>query len=354
MSSATPVPITTDPERAGAAIAAGRLVGLPTETVYGLAADATNAAAVRAVFDVKERPASSPLIVHLAHAAQVDDWTRDLPDWARRLAEACWPGPLTLVATSSGRAASEVTAGGSTVAIRVPDHDVARAAIAASGTGVAAPSANRHGRVSPTRAEHVADEFDAAAVACVLDGGACDVGVESTIVDCTGEQPVMLRAGAITRAQVARVTGLEVVDRIERLETEQLASAVTPAPGQARSHYAPRARVELLASAGAALARRAELVEVGERCVLVLGDVDLQEIDEAALGDVLVATRQADQFARELYGALRSADAKGAAVVLAVAPPGGALADATLDRLQRAAAPRSGPGVRSGRDAPAR
>jgi L-threonylcarbamoyladenylate synthase len=335
-----PSPITSDPVRAGAAIASGALVGLPTETVYGLAADATSTEAVRAIFTAKRRPSSSPLIVHVHDAEQLQRWARDVPTWAHALARAFWPGPMTLVLASSGRAASEVTAGGETVALRVPDHPLALAAIAASGTGVAAPSANRHGAVSPTRAEHVSEAFTSTIVDCILDGGACTVGVESTIIDCTHEHPVILRSGAITAEQIARVTGMSVTDHIERLDVADLGAAATPAPGQARSHYAPRARVELVGSTKLALERRAELTTAGERVVLLLGDVDASELEEPVRDDALIATTHDDVFARELYGALRTADERGAGVVIAVAPVHGPLAAATRDRLQRAAAPR--------------
>lgn len=333
-------PITNDPARAGAAIAAGALVGLPTETVYGLAADATNAAAVRAIFAAKRRPINSPLIVHIKDAAQTSVWARDVPAWAGELARAFWPGPMTLVLQSNGHAAREVTAGGGTIALRVPDHALALAAIAASGAGVAAPSANKHGAVSPTRAEHVSASFTSTIVACVLDGGACTVGVESTIIDCTSTHPIILRSGAITAQQITQVTGMSVTDRIERLAVADLGAAATPAPGQARSHYAPRARVELAESTARALERHAQLTAAGEHVVLLLGDVVTTDLDNSLRNDALIATTRDDVFAQELYGALRSADDRRADVVIAVAPPHGPLADATRDRLHRASAPR--------------
>lgn len=333
-------PRTTDPVAAGAALRAGRLVGLPTETVYGLAADATSSEAVLAIFAAKQRPSTSPLIVHLADARDIETWATDIPDWARALAAACWPGPLTLVLTSNGHAAREVTAGGATVALRVPDHSLARAAIAASGTGVAAPSANRHGAVSPTRATHVIEAFDAETVACVLDGGPCHVGIESTIVDCTGETPVILRPGAIDIDMIARVTGYAVSTRLEHLPATRLDAAPTPAPGQARSHYAPRAEVRTCASTNDALELAAQLRTTGRRVALVLGDGPKPTGSPMAEDQVLLATSDAAEFARGLYESLRAADAAGAEVIIVVPPVGPGLAVATLDRITRAAAPR--------------
>jgi len=202
---------TTDVSVAVAALRRGGLVGLPTETVYGLAADAENAVAVARVYAVKGRPADHPLIVHVAGVDALDGWVGDVPDYALRLAGALWPGPLTLVVPRGPRAGDHVTGGQPTVGLRAPDHPVAQALLASFGGGVAAPSANRFGRVSPTDAAHVLEELgDALAegLDVVLDGGPSRVGLESTILDCTGPQPVVLRPGAIGPAEVERAAAV--------------------------------------------------------------------------------------------------------------------------------------------------
>ncbi len=191
------------------ALARGELVGLPTETVYGLAADAGNEAAVRGIFAAKGRPADHPLIVHVASAAQVDDFAAEVPGFAQALIDAFWPGPLTLILPRRAGVAEAAAGGHATVGLRCPSHPVAQALLAACATrgvrGLAAPSANRFGRVSPTTAQHVAQEFGDALP--VLDGGPCDVGIESTIIDCTRGAPVLLRPGQLARADIERVTG---------------------------------------------------------------------------------------------------------------------------------------------------
>ena len=195
--------------RAVEVLRAGGLVALPTETVYGLGADASNDDAVRRVFAVKGRPVDHPLIVHVGDATQLDDWVADVPATARALAAACWPGPLTILLDRDPSVSDVVTGGRPTIAVRVPDHPDTLAILRAFGGGVAAPSANRFGRVSPTRADHVrADLGDD--VELVVDGGPCTVGVESTIVDCTGAVPVVLRVGAITAEMVADIIGTPV------------------------------------------------------------------------------------------------------------------------------------------------
>ncbi len=248
--------LTADPARAVEALLAGGLVALPTETVYGLGADAEQPHAVARVFAVKGRPADHPLIVHVRGAEDLDAWARDIPPYARALAEALWPGPLTLVLPRSARAGDHVTGGQDTVGLRAPSHPVAREVLAAlGGRGIAAPSANRFGRVSPTTAQHVLDELGALldpATDLVLDGGACDVGVESTILDCTGERPRLLRPGAVDADTVAIAGGVP-------LDPEGVSSV--RAPGTLASHYAPSARVTVadedgLAEALAAAAAR--------------------------------------------------------------------------------------------------
>src|SRR5690348_461481 len=195
-----------DIERAAVVLRSGGLVAFPTETVYGLGADAGNPAAVRGIFEAKGRPATHPVIVHLADAVQVANWAREVPPAARLLARKFWPGPLTLIFSRAGGVSDVVTGGQDTVALRVPSHPVAQQLLARFGGGIAAPSANRHGRVSATTAHHVRREFGAA-VECVLDGGEAKIGIESTIVDVSGAAPALLRPGWITTAEIEKALG---------------------------------------------------------------------------------------------------------------------------------------------------
>ena len=322
--------LTSDVGRAAAALRRGGLVGLPTETVYGLAADATDVAAVARIFAAKGRPADHPLIVHIGGPARLDAWARDVPAYARRLAEALWPGPLTLVLPRTARAGDHVTGGQDTVGLRAPAHPVARELLAALGdVGLAAPSANRFGRVSPTTAEHVlaelGDVLDPARDA-VLDGGASPVGVESAILDCTGPAPVVLRPGAVDPATVARVGGVPVAER----------SSDVRAPGTLRSHYAPRARVVVV---GGPLTEAGPLAQTGP--LAAAGTVGLLATADVATPPGVVrlsAPADAAEYARVLYRALREADALGLQQVLAVPPPDGGIGTAVRDRLARAAA----------------
>lgn len=342
--------VTRDPARAVAALAAGGLVGLPTETVYGLAADATDVAAVARVFAVKGRPADHPLIVHLAGVEQLDTWARDVPAYARRLAEALWPGPLTLVLPRTARAGDHVTGGQGTVGLRAPAHPVARQLLAALGdVGLAAPSANRFGRVSPTTAAHVLAELGDVLDPgrdVILDGGPSRVGVESAILDCTGPAPVVLRPGAVDAATIRRVGGVPVVER----------SSTVRAPGTLAAHYAPRARVVLLAADGRSLTD-GDTATADDAADAVAGCAAGGAPDRAAPAEGLLAPARiatpdgvvrlsapadATEYAQVLYAALREADALGLRRVLAVPPaddgtPGG-LAAAVRDRLARAAA----------------
>ncbi len=300
-------PITTDVGRAVEVLRGGGLVAIPTETVYGLAADAADEAAVRRVFEVKRRPADHPLIVHLAAAEAVDAWAAEVPPSARALADACWPGPLTLLLPRAVHVLDVVTGGLPTVGLRVPAHPLAAELLRRFGGGLAAPSANRFGHVSPTTAEHVvADLGDA--VDLVLDGGPCPVGVESTIVDCTADPPQVLRPGGIATEDVGRLLG-------------HVAEPGGPrrAPGMLAAHYAPACRVLLVDTAeeAAALAARE-----GTRVIGV--DVD------------------AVTYAQHLYAWLRDADEAGAASVVAVLPPAVGLGHAVRDRLVKAAAGRAG------------
>ena len=314
--------LTRDIEVAVGVLRSGGLVALPTETVYGLAADAEDPAAVARVYAAKGRPADHPLIVHLADASQVDDgWAREIPSWGRLLAAACWPGPLTLVLRRGPRAAGFVTGGQDTVGLRVPSHPVAHEVLARFGGGLAAPSANRFGRVSPTDAAHVLDELGDLLLPgrdCVLDGGPSEVGVESTIVDCTGPAPRLLRPGAVGVEEIEVVTGLDVV----------APDSSVRAPGTLAAHYAPRARLLLTSADGVAAALSATVGPAGLLAPASVPDAD-GTLRLAAPGD-------AAAYARCLYRALRAADDARLDTVVAVPPSDGPLAEAVLDRLRRA------------------
>jgi L-threonylcarbamoyladenylate synthase len=303
----------------------GGLVGLPTETVYGLAADAENELAVRRIFAVKGRPSTHPLIVHLASAEAVRGWVGRLPPEAELLASAFWPGPLTLVLPRSTRASDAVTGGQGTVAVRVPAHPVALAVLQAFGGGLAAPSANRFGRVSPTRAAHVLADLGGE-VDFILDGGPCSVGVESTIVDLSGPEPVLLRPGGV---------GLEALQGVLGRPLSQTVVGDVRAPGMLPSHYAPRAGL-VLAQRGEAPRLAAELHRTGRR-------VALCSPEEAVLKGVVHLSVPDDvaELARALYALLRDVDAAGVDVAVVVVPETAGLGLAVLDRLRRAAAPRA-------------
>lgn len=304
---------------------AGGLVAFPTETVYGLGADAANPAALRRLYAVKGRPPDHPVIVHLPRGADLDDYACAVPDVGCALADAFWPGPLTLVLhRRAGRVADEATGGRETVGLRVPAHPVALALLDTFGRGIAAPSANRFGRVSPTTAAHVrADLGDDVDV--VLDGGPCTVGIESTIVDCTRPEPVVLRTGGVTDAQLATVIGTAPAHMTE---------GQVAAPGTLAAHYRPHARVEVV-TAGELDACAGRHARAGRR-VAVLA----QRPPPALEGDVVVLTapRDPDEYAQVLYTRLREADALGADVVVAVPPPPEGVGRAVADRLRRAAA----------------
>lgn len=304
----------------------GGLVAVPTETVYGLAADADNAAAVRAIFAAKGRPADHPVIVHVDGPAALDRWARDVPESARRLAAAFWPGPLTLVLKRAPRVDDVITGGQDTVGVRSPAHPWAQALLSALGGAIAAPSANRFGRISPTTAEHVrADlgEKPQGAVDLILDGGPCPVGIESTIVDLSGARPALLRPGAITRTELERVLGLTVDD----------AGHDAPrAPGRLSSHYAPERPLEVVAEPKLA-ARIAELR--GFRLALLAPPA----VTESAPPHVvlaLAASADPTDYARALYAHLHAMDASGADRLLVAAPPAQPAWAAVNDRLRRA------------------
>ena len=305
---------------------AGELVALPTETVYGLGADASSDAAVAKIFAAKGRPADHPLIVHLAFPAQVGEYAAEVPAFAQRLIAAFWPGPLTLILPRRQGVARAAAGGQDTIGLRCPSHPVAHALLAAAATGVAAPSANLFGRVSPTTAQHVQDEFGDAL--WVLDGGACPVGIESTIVDCSRGAPVLLRPGHITREQVEAACG-------ERLrEPQELAQAAPRASGTLESHYAPRAKVRLMASSE--LAQRLQALGVHANN---LGVWSRSAPTDPGAG-VLWRAQPADAAlaAQELFAVLRELDARGVQQIWVELPPEAPEWEGVRDRLQRAAA----------------
>jgi L-threonylcarbamoyladenylate synthase len=307
---------------AAAILRGGGVVAFPTETVYGLGADAANIGAVRRVFAIKGRPADHPLIVHLASADALDDWAQAIPDAARELARTYWPGPLTLVLPRRAHVADAVTGGQDSVALRVPAHPVALQLIAAAGALVA-PSANRFGRVSPTTAAHVRDELGDS-VDLVVDGGPCPVGVESTIVSLLGAMPTLLRPGVITPAQIEAVLGEPLARRGEGVR----------APGVLPAHYAPATPLELVARADLA-AQAARLVARNMR-VAVLGLGEPVPGMPAAVQQVPMPGA-ADACARMLYSTLRAVDAVGYDILLVEMPPDGPAWLAVRDRLGRAA-----------------
>ena len=294
---------------------AGGLVAIPTETVYGLGADATNKDAVARIYNVKGRPADHPLIVHIHSMQSLGDWADEIPSYAISLARDFWPGPMTLVLKRSLLAEDFVTGGQPTVGLRVPDHVIALALLSAfakiSGKGIAAPSANRFGHVSPTTAQAVQDEIGdyLNEKDLILDGGPSSVGVESTIIDCTSDAPRILRPGAITVEMIEESTGLKV----SRADTNIRVS------GSLENHYAPNATVDL---------NRTPIS--GE------GFIALSDIQTPANVIRLAAPNSVEDFARLLYAALREADAQGLKSVVVAAPVGDCLALAIRDRLMRA------------------
>ena len=311
---------------AAANLLAGRLVAFPTETVYGLGADACNADAVAQIYLVKGRPSNHPLIVHVAALEALGNWAEEVPGYAISLARDFWPGPMTLVVRRSALAQDFLTGGQDTVGVRVPNHPVAlgllEAFAKAGGKGVAAPSANRFGNVSPTTAQAVVNELGAYLTESdqILDGGACEVGVESTIIDCTGVAPLILRPGAITSEMIFQSTGLIIAERLSSASADEIKIRVS---GSFESHYAPAARVVL------------DRTPVAGEGFIAMADMAAGE------GVVRLAAPTSHQdFARVLYSALRAADEAGLATVVVVQPLGDGIAIAIRDRLKRSSGGR--------------
>lgn len=309
----------TDSIKAAAqSIANGHLVAFPTETVYGLGADATNESAVAKIYKAKGRPADHPLIVHIASIDVMGEWADEVCEYAINLARDFWPGPMTLIFKRSQLAKDFVTGNQNTVGLRVPNQPIALALLKefenVGGKGIAAPSANRFGAVSPTTAQAVKDELENYLDQdndVILDGGPCQVGVESTIIDCTSDTPQILRLGAITKEMIAMSTGLLVIDE----PTSDIRVS-----GSLESHYSPNAKVVLDTNP-----------ESGD------GFIAINSIPTPAGAIRLAAPSSIEGFARDLYSALRFADAQGLTKVCVIQPEGDGLAAAIRDRLKRAA-----------------
>ncbi len=303
---------------AAQALINGHLVAFPTETVYGLGADATNEKAVSRIYSVKGRPLGHPLIVHISSINKMDQWATDISDYAIKLAREFWPGPMTLILPRTDLAKDFITGGQNNVGLRVPAQPIALALLnkfeELGGKGIAAPSANRFGAVSPTTAEAVGEELGVYLDSedLVLDGGQCLVGIESTIINCTGLEPVVLRPGAITEEMIE-----QVLDK--KAETTEGKSDIR-VPGLLDSHYAPKAEISLNAVA-----------ETGE------GFLALSKFQTPAGAIRLASPSSVEQYARDLYSALRSADQQGLAKVAVLPPEGSGLAEAIRDRLTKAA-----------------
>ncbi len=313
--------------RAADILRAGGLVAFPTETVYGLGAAAEQPEAVRRIFAAKGRPADHPVIVHVADVAAIDDWARAVPPGARALAQQFWPGPLTLVLPRAARAHDLITGGQDSVGLRCPAHPWARALLTAFGGAIAAPSANTFGRISPTTAAHVhADlgQAPAGKVDLILDGGACPVGIESTIVDFTADAPRLLRPGSITRTQLEAVLGQPVLDA---------GNAAPRASGRLESHYAPRTPLVLVPPTSLAAAINARPDQ--RLGVLAPAAALLDASPHIVLR--LLAPSSAAEYARRLYAMLHELDACGADTLLVAQPTDGPDWDGVRDRLARAA-----------------
>jgi L-threonylcarbamoyladenylate synthase len=313
----------------------GELLGLPTETVYGLAADAGNDAAVAKIFEAKGRPANHPLIVHVASAQGVQRFASHLPDFAQKLIDAFWPGPLTLILPRRPDVAAVAAGGQNSVGLRCPSHPVAHAVLESAEAlgvfGVAAPSANLFGRVSPTTAAHVGGEFGDDLL--IIDGGACDVGIESTIVDCTRAAPVLLRPGVITPQQLSEACGVAVI-------TPNAPDVDAPrVSGTLESHYAPTAKVQLMSATDlqkaidAAASATVGTVAIWSRSPVQVPDGSVNQFKFQSM------PASPQDCAHQLFAQLRSFDTQGVAHIWVEIPPQNPKWDGVRDRLTRAATP---------------
>jgi L-threonylcarbamoyladenylate synthase len=311
-------------ETAVQALRDGELVAFPTETVYGLGANAQNPAAVRKIFEAKGRPTSHPVIVHLDSPRFLHRWVREVPETATKLADRFWPGPLTMVMPRAANVHDIVTGGQDTVAIRVPSHPMAQQLLTAFGGGIAAPSANRYGKLSPTRAEHVREELGDA-VKVILDGGECQIGLESTIVSFEGQNVRLLRPGGVTAAQIRQVVGELLIIGAD-LESPRV-------PGGTPSHYAPTTPMAIVPS-GEIDAHAAALSEGGRRIAVLAQRLPLKSHKYVTW---INAGRRPEQYGHDLYANLRTLDKAGCQQILVQDVPEGEAWDAIRDRLRRAA-----------------
>ena len=284
------------------------LVAIPTETVYGLAARASSRTAIKKIFELKGRPPSHPLILHIAKTSDLDKWSLNLPPVAKVLTDQYWPGPLTIVVQRNTNVSDEITGGRDTVAIRCPDHKITTDLLMRLNDAIVAPSANRFGKVSPTSAEHVFADLGHD-VEIILDGGECTIGLESTIIDCTTTPPQLLRAGAITVDQIQADCAINVA----------LASGESRASGMLEKHYAPNCKVELCKNRALANSRQLELTQLGVKAEVLDFDVDIE------------------LYARHLYSRLRDADTRQIEVIIAVTAPMIGIGLAINERLEKAA-----------------
>ena len=311
-------------ETAVQALRDGELVAFPTETVYGLGANAQNPAAVRKIFEAKGRPSNHPVIVHLDSPRFLHRWVREVPETATKLAERFWPGPLTMVMARAPNVHDIVTGGQDTVAIRVPSHPMAQQLLTAFGGGIAAPSANRYGKLSPTRAEHVREELGDV-VKVILDGGECQIGLESTIVSFEGQNVRLLRPGGVTAAQIRQVVG-----ELLLIGPDQESPRV---PGGTPSHYAPTTPMAIVPS-GEIDAHAAALSEGGRRVAVLAQRLPLKSHKYVTW---INAGRRPEQYGHDLYANLRTLDKAGCQQILVQDVPEGEKWDAIRDRLVRAA-----------------
>lgn len=324
-------------QQAARLLVAGDIVAFPTETVYGLGANAFSEQAVAKIFAAKGRPGDNPLIVHISSLNQVDDVAASVSDQARALMKAFWPGPLSIILPKSSTIPDSVTAGLTSVAVRFPSNPIAHALINAAGLPVAAPSANRSGLPSPTTASHVFDDMNGR-IPLLLDGGPCAVGVESTVVDCTVDPPLILRPGAVTAEMMRSVIGeVAVINSAQ----PPAADAPVKSPGLKYKHYSPKTRVELYAGPQGPVRRgiiaRIRLLGEEGKSAAWLG---FSPDPEAATAVYELAPAPADleEAARNLYDGLRTLDRAGVDIILAEAPPPGGIGEALYNRMVRAAA----------------
>ena len=311
-------PIPDEINRAAKALKDGHLVAFPTETVYGLGADATNEKAVSRIYSVKARPTYHPLIVHIASIEQLDNWAKNLPEYAIQLARKFWPGPMTLILKRSALAKDFVTGSQDTVGLRVPAHPVAQKLLASfeklGGFGIAAPSANRFGAVSATSSDDVIDEIGSRLYEndLIIDGGSTRIGIESTIIDCTKDNPSVLRPGAITLKMIEKTLNTKLLSTSEDTQIKF--------SGSFKSHYSPKAKVKLSGPA-----------QPGD------GFIALSKIATPSGAIRLASPKDADQYAEQIYSALRLGDAKGIKTIITIPPEGDGLEMAISDRLSKAA-----------------